>query len=170
MRILSFLISICLIWGVLSDRCEDEVPLPTKLPLEQHGGDYHLHEHFRVPVNESRFVSFKLTQDSYFRAYLGEHEIIDIDLYLLNATNYYLAFSIEFNSEEMIAQVLKPGDYKLEITPFTTDSTANHDVIKYECQFVQMEFAVTPVAVEAERNHLYFWRNKTPWSVHFGWP
>jgi len=78
-----------------------------------------------------------------------------MDLYLRNGTGYYINYSIEMNDEEMIAQRLPAGDYTLELVPFTVGSDADNDEVKYECQFIEMEIAVSTVEITHNRLRSY---------------
>eukprot|EP01091_Cochliopodium_minus_P008899 TRINITY_DN2090_c0_g1_i1.p1 TRINITY_DN2090_c0_g1~~TRINITY_DN2090_c0_g1_i1.p1 ORF type:complete len:3438 (-),score=854.08 TRINITY_DN2090_c0_g1_i1:40-10353(-) len=62
-------------------------------------------------------MNFVVQNESYFRVWINEHRL-DLDVYLLDASQSIIAASYSFLQEENIAMVLPPGNYYLSLVVF----------------------------------------------------
>lgn len=71
-----------LTFGV-AERCQEEIPLPKTLDLQNN--EIHIHGSYRAPLGERSEISFVLSMASYFRFYMAEHKIVDMDVELVDS-------------------------------------------------------------------------------------
>lgn len=78
-----FLGALLLLCAAVAERCQEEIPLPKTLEL--HNNELHVHGAYRAPLGEKSEISFVLSVPSYFRFYLAEHEVVDMDVQLIDS-------------------------------------------------------------------------------------
>lgn len=121
------LIGALLLFFGMAERCQEEIPMPKTLEL--HNNELHIHGAYRAPLGERSEISFVISVPSYFRFYMAEHEVVDMDVQLVDSHSAilvpYFAVSLTHQDlsmsvwgEEMLASKLEPGSYKVIFTPF----------------------------------------------------
>lgn len=88
---------------IQGERCQDEEPLPETLTTNALG-DFHLHGEFRTDFLSTVIVNFTIEKESYFRIFVDELKIADVDLWLRRRSDHSLVdYSINYYEEEMIS-------------------------------------------------------------------
>ena len=130
----------------LVERCQEEIPLPKVLAL--HNNELHLHGPYRAPLAEKSEIKFVLSVPSYFRFYMAEHDVVDMDVELLDSQSSLLDLSMAVGGEEMMSQKLASGSYTIVFTPFVVDEEVDRNNL---CESLDLEIAISPVTVADTR-------------------
>jgi len=137
------MVSVFVLWALLllasdAKRCQEEIPLPKSLTLNN--GEVHIHGEFRAPLGEESEITFAVTVPSFFRFYLAEHELVDMDVKLYDSSSGLVDLSMSVWGEEMLADELPAGSYKILFSPFFEPEGEN-----WSCESLEMEIAISPV-------------------------
>lgn len=73
---------------------------------------------------------------------MAEHDVVDMDVELIDANSAIVDLSMSVWGEEMLASKLDPGAYKIAFTPFLVDDKVDR---KNMCESLVLEIAISPV-------------------------
>eukprot|EP01124_Arcella_intermedia_P032932 TRINITY_DN7777_c0_g2_i1.p1 TRINITY_DN7777_c0_g2~~TRINITY_DN7777_c0_g2_i1.p1 ORF type:complete len:3439 (+),score=468.43 TRINITY_DN7777_c0_g2_i1:104-10318(+) len=133
----------------------DEIPLPGNLdvlPTYATSREVHLHGTHRIDLTKTSVINFTISEESYFRAYLGG-DTFDVDLWLYR-NNVWFDMSIAPYRDDMITNVLTPASYRLEIKSIGWGLTDN-DKDPLKCHTILFELAISPVKLTHARQAAY---------------